>query len=81
MTWRRLTIAPDADALDALSKMQRNGTTCLLVTEGDRLVGTIGLSDLLGFLNLKLDLEGADNDGADSAARRDRPRPEVAGER
>jgi len=56
-----LTISPDADALDALSKMQRNGVTCLLVTAGDRLVGVISLSDLLRFLDLKLDLEGADD--------------------
>ena len=59
-----LTISPDADALDALSKMQRNGVTCLLVTAGDRLVGMIGLSDLLRFLDLKLDLEGADDSGS-----------------
>ncbi len=59
-----LTISPDADALDALSKMQRNGVTCLLVTARDRLVGMIGLSDLLRFLDLKLDLEGADDSGS-----------------
>ena len=55
------TISPDADALDAISKMQRNGVSCLLVTEGDRLVGMIGQSDLLRFLHLKLDLEGTDD--------------------
>jgi len=53
-----LTIPPDADALDALGKMQRSGVSCLLVTLGDRLVGIISLSDLLRFLNLKLELEG-----------------------
>ena len=53
-----LTISPDADALDALGKMQRSGVSCLLVTLGDRLVGIISLSDLLRFLNLKLELEG-----------------------
>jgi len=53
-----LTISPDADALDALGKMQRSAVSCLLVTLGDRLVGIISLSDLLRFLNLKLELEG-----------------------
>jgi len=77
-----LTISPDADALDAFSKMQRNGVSCLLVTQGDRLVGMIGLSDLLRFLNLKLDLAGGDDNSAESGeAHRDRLRPEVAGER
>ncbi len=53
-----LTIAPDADALDALGKMQRGGVSRLLVTEGGRLVGMVSLKDLLSFLNLKLELEG-----------------------
>ena len=53
-----LTISPDADALAALGKMQRSGVSCLLVTLDDRLVGIISLSDLLRFLNLKLELEG-----------------------
>ena len=55
-----ITISPEADALDALSKMQRNGSSRLLVTEGDRLVGIISLKDLLRFLNLKIELEGID---------------------
>jgi CBS domain-containing protein len=53
-----LTIAPGADALDALGKMQRGGVSRLLVTEGGRLVGMVSLKDLLSFLNLKLELEG-----------------------
>ncbi len=59
-----LTIPPDADALDALGKMQRSSISCLLVAVGDRLVGIISLRDLLRFLNLKLELEGPD--GRDS---------------
>jgi len=75
-----LTISPDADALDALSKMQRNSVTCLLVTAGDRLVGVIGLSDLLRFLDLKLDLEGGDDSGpGQDTTRRERLGPEMAG--
>jgi len=62
-----LTIPPHADALVALGKMQRSGVSCLLVTLGDRLVGIISLSDLLRFLNLKLELEGIA--GSDPATR------------
>lgn len=53
----KVSIGPDADALDALRKMQQAGVSRLLVTERDRLVGIIGLRDLLQFLNLKLELE------------------------
>jgi Zn-dependent protease/CBS domain-containing protein len=56
-----LTISPDTDALDALSKMQRTGQSRLLVAEGDRLVGIVSLKDLLKFLSLKLQLEGPEN--------------------
>ena len=56
---RALTIRPDADAVHALAKMQRTGSSRLLVTDEDRLVGIISLKDLLRFLNLKLELESA----------------------
>jgi CBS domain-containing protein len=52
-----LTIAPDDDALQALAKMQRAGSSRLLVTEGDQLIGILSLKDLLRFLDLKLRLE------------------------
>jgi Zn-dependent protease/predicted transcriptional regulator len=52
------TIAPDADAIRALSVMQRTGNSRLMVVERDRLVGIIALKDMLQFLALKLDLEG-----------------------
>jgi Zn-dependent protease len=54
------SIAPSADALEALGKMQRTGSSRLLVTEGDRLVGIISLKDLLRFLELKIELEQQD---------------------
>ncbi len=54
---RAVTITPDTDALEALSKMQRTGTSRLLVAAGDRLLGLVSLKDLLHFLNLKLELE------------------------
>jgi CBS domain-containing protein len=56
---RAVSIAADTDALEALSKMQRTGSSRLLVTEGDRLLGIVSLKDLLRFLDLKLELEGA----------------------
>ena len=51
------TVAPDSDAVQALTIMQRSGNSRLLVIDGDRLVGVIALKDLLEFLNLKMDLE------------------------
>jgi Zn-dependent protease/CBS domain-containing protein len=61
-----VTIPASADALEALGKMRRNGSSRLLVTEGDRLLGIVSLKDLLHFLALKLELEG----DPDAAARR-----------
>jgi Zn-dependent protease/CBS domain-containing protein len=52
------SIPPDADALQALSKMQRNGMSRLLVTDGDQLLGIVSLKDLLRFLDQKIELEG-----------------------
>jgi len=62
-----VTIAGDADSLEALGKMQRTGSSRLLVTDGDRLVGIVSLQDLLRFLDLKIELEGADGNGSGAA--------------
>ncbi len=51
------TITPDADAVEALSKMRRDGCSRLLVVEGDTLQGVLTLKDLMKFLSLKLELE------------------------
>jgi CBS domain-containing protein len=51
------TIAPDADAIKALSLMSRTGTSRLLVKEGDRLVGVVSLKDMLQFLSLRVELD------------------------
>jgi Zn-dependent protease len=52
------TVGPDADAVQALAQMRRQGTSRLLVVEEGRVVGIVALKDLLGFLSAKLDLEG-----------------------
>src|SRR5690348_15206166 len=49
-----LSVSPDSEALDALRLMQKTGSSRLLVTDGDRLVGIISLKDLVQFLHLKL---------------------------
>ncbi len=54
----RLTISPNADAYQALNKLRQTHAKRLLVTEGDHLVGIVGLKDLMNFLDLKLALEG-----------------------
>jgi len=52
------TVAPDADAMDALSRMRRGNTTRLLVVEdAERLAGILTMKDLLQFFSLKLELE------------------------
>jgi Zn-dependent protease len=51
------TIDVKTDALEALSIMNRTGSSRLMVTEGGRLVGIISLKDMLRFLNLKVELE------------------------
>jgi len=51
------TIAPNTDAMKALSLMNRTGRSRLMVVDGDRLVGVITLKDMLTFLDLKIDLE------------------------
>ncbi len=50
------TIDPGEDAVVALSRMSRGGSTRLLVVEGDRLVGILALRDLLRFLEIKVEL-------------------------
>lgn len=59
-----ITISADTDAMEALSKMQGTRSNWLLVTEGDRLLGTISLKDLTHFIQLKAEL----GQGSPSAA-------------
>ncbi|MFH0965707.1 MAG: site-2 protease family protein [Planctomycetota bacterium] len=51
-------IGPDEDAMKALSRMQASRASRLMVVEEGRLAGILSLKDLLGFLSLKLELEG-----------------------
>ena len=51
------TIGPDKDATQALSQMNRNGASRLMVVEGENLVGIISLKDMLEFLALKVELD------------------------
>jgi Zn-dependent protease/CBS domain-containing protein len=55
-----ISIAPSADALQALGAMQRTGSSRLLVMEGDKLLGIVSLKDLLRFLDLKIELENSE---------------------
>lgn len=51
------TIAPDADAMSALSKMNRAKASRLMVAQNGELKGILSLKDLLDFLSLKMELE------------------------
>jgi len=52
------TVAGDSDAMVALAKMNRTGTSRLMVVEDGTLIGILALKDLLKFLSLKMELEG-----------------------
>jgi Zn-dependent protease/predicted transcriptional regulator len=51
------SISADMDAVDALARMHRTGSSHLLVMEGDHLAGLLTLQDLLRFLAMKVELE------------------------
>ncbi len=56
------TISPQADAMQALARMNRTRTSRLLVVDNSRLEGIITLKDLLEFFALKVELEDQDAD-------------------
>lgn len=56
------TIAPDAEVLVALQRMQKGSISSVVVVEDGRPVGVVTLRDLLDFLSLKLDLEGGEGE-------------------
>jgi len=51
------TIEPQADAMQALSVMNRTGNGRLMVVENGRLVGVLSLKDMLELMSLKMELE------------------------
>jgi Zn-dependent protease/predicted transcriptional regulator len=51
------TIEPQADAMQALSVMNRSGNGRLMVVEKGRLVGVLSLKDMLKLMSLKVELE------------------------
>jgi Zn-dependent protease len=50
-------IDPDAEVLEAMSRMKTSGLNSLLVIDGQKLVGTLALSDILGALSAWIELE------------------------
>lgn len=57
-------IAPGADAMAALTAMQKRGASRLMVVEGGSLIGILSLKDLLKRLSLQLELEDAAEGGS-----------------
>jgi len=51
------SIEPKADAMQALSLMNRTGNGRLMVVERERLVGVLSLKDMLELMSLKIELE------------------------
>ncbi len=69
-------VDPALDAMAALTRMQRSGITRLFVVGKGRLIGVLGLRDLLELLSTNLDLDGAGirrSSSADATAGRGRP--------
>lgn len=56
------TIAPDVDAMQAMSRMNRTGQSRLMVMRDGSLEGVIALKDLMEFLSLRIELEDSDRD-------------------
>jgi Zn-dependent protease len=54
---RENTITADTDAMRAMSRMNHNEYSRLMVVEGDQLVGIIALKDLLRFLSMRIEMD------------------------
>lgn len=57
-------VAPDADAAEALAKMQRANRSRLFVVERGRLVGVLAIRDMLQYLSLRAELDPLTGSGA-----------------
>lgn len=62
------TTHPDHDAMEALTKLSRTGSSRMMVLEQGRLVGILSLKDLMGFIALKVELEQDGPGGPATAA-------------
>lgn len=51
------TIRPDADAMDALEKMNRGGLSRLIVTDNGHLRGVLSMKDMLRLIALKMEID------------------------
>ncbi len=63
------TIAPNEDAMKALGRMSKTGSSRLMVVQNHDLVGIVALKDLLTFISLKIELEEEDEGPRPSARR------------
>lgn len=52
------TTTPNADAMEALTKLSRNEASRMLVVSDGQLAGILSLKDLMKFISLKVELEG-----------------------
>jgi CBS domain-containing protein len=73
--WESFSVKPDTDALKALGRMQRTGSSRLLVVDQGELRGIVSLKDLLQFLNLKLELGESEDHPQDPGPRPQTPIP------
>lgn len=64
---------PETDAMEALARIQRSGGPLAVIEQG-RLVGVLSLRDLMEFLALRLELEGARRDVLRAAPASNSPR-------
>jgi Zn-dependent protease/predicted transcriptional regulator len=56
-------VAPDTDAFDVLSLMNRTGNSRIVIRENSRLDGVVSLKDMLRYLSLKLELHDENSGG------------------
>ena len=62
------TIGRDADAMQALSRMNRSQSSRVMVVDNSNLEGVLSLKDMMKFLSLKVELEGDEEAAAKMAA-------------
>jgi Zn-dependent protease/CBS domain-containing protein len=51
------SVAPSTDAMEALAKMSRTGTSRLMVVDDGKLAGVLTAKDLLRFMTVKMEME------------------------